>query len=162
MKNARRRTLSGLGALASWSALAAVPVVRAQQAAAAPAAATPASAAASAASATASAPAEPALPHFAVEIRTGPGWDTRRPPQEQALFREHSAHLRRLREEGHVMLGARYADKGLLVVAAADTAAVRALFDADPSMKAGTFVYELHPLSVFYGGCVQPARRRGG
>lgn len=155
MTNARRRTLSGLGALASWSALAAVPSARAQ-----PAPATPASTAASPAAA--SAPADPAPPTFAVEIRTGPGWDARKPPQEQALFREHSAHLRRLREEGHVLLGARYADKGLLVVTAADAAAARALFDADPSMKAGTFVFELHPLSVFYGGCVQPARRRSG
>ncbi len=157
MKNARRRALSGLGALASWSALATVPSARAQQSAA-----MPASAAATAAPAAASGPSEPALPHFAVEIRTGPTWDARKPPQEQALFREHSAHLRRLREEGHVLLGARYADKGLLVVAAADSGAARALFDADPSMKAGTFVYELHPLSVFYGGCVQPARRRSG
>jgi uncharacterized protein YciI len=97
---------------------------------------------------------------FAVEIRTGPGWDARKPPQEQAQFREHSAHLRRLRDAGHIVLGARYSDKGLLVVAAADVAAVRALFEADPSMQAGTFVFEVHPLAVFYGGCVQPPARR--
>jgi len=144
MKNPRRNTLAVLAALA-----ASAPTVRAQGA----------SPAAGAASATADAAA--ALPQFAVEIRTGPGWDPNKPPQEQAQFREHSAHLRRLRDEGHILLGARYSDKGLLVVAAADAAAVRALFDADPSMKAGTFVYALHPFSVFYGGCVQPRRRAG-
>ncbi len=145
MKTARRQTL------AAWAALAAsVPPARAQTAP--PAAAGPAASAPDAAA---------ALPQFAVEIRTGPGWDTNKPPQEQAQFREHSAHLRRLRDEGHILLGARYGDKGLLVVAAADAAAVRALFDADPSMKAGTFVYALHPFSVFYGGCVQPRRRSG-
>jgi len=144
MKSPRRDTLAVLAALA-----ASAPTVRAQGA----------SPAAGAASATADAAA--ALPQFAVEIRTGPGWDANKPPQEQAQFREHSAHLRRLRDEGHILLGARYADKGLLVVVAADAAAVRALFDADPSMKAGTFVYALHPFSVFYGGCVQPRRRAG-
>jgi uncharacterized protein YciI len=120
-----------------------------------------ASAAASAAASGAAPDAAEALPSFAVEIRTGPSWDAKKPPNEQALFREHSAHLRKLREEGRILLGARYSDKGLLVVSATDIAAVRALFDADPSIKAGTFAYEAHPLGVFYGGCVQAPRRRG-
>lgn len=151
MKPTRRQALSALSGVPTASALAAL------AAPASPARAqtgqTPPAAAASDAAA--------ALPQFAVEIRTGPSWDANKPAQEQALFREHSAHLRRLREEGHILLGARYADKGLLVVAAADATAVGALFDADPSMKAGTFVYALHPFSVFYGGCVQPRRRAG-
>jgi uncharacterized protein YciI len=108
-----------------------------------------------------SASAAESRPLFAAEIRTGPAWDAARPAQEQAHFREHSAHLRRLRDEGHLLVGARYADKGLLLVAAAGAAEAHALFDADPSIRAGVLRFELHPLAVFYGGCVTPARRRG-
>jgi len=153
MKPARRQAITTI------SAFTAVPTASALATLAA--SASPARAQTGQAPAPAASDAVTSLPHFAVEIRTGPGWDASKPPQEQAQFREHSAHLRRLREEGHILLGARYADKGLLVVAAADAAAVRALFDVDPSMKAGTFVYALHPFSVFYGGCVQPRRRTG-
>lgn len=154
MTRQRRRALAALG---PWAAsLAGV------LAAGAPAAARAQAAGQPAAGGSSPAPAVPEpRPLFAVEIRTGPAWDASKPPPAQALFREHSAHLRRLREEGQLLVGARYADKGMLWVAAADVAAARAMFEADPSIKAGTFVFELHPLAVFYGGCVQPAPRRG-
>lgn len=103
---------------------------------------------------------EPApLPLFAVEIRTGAKWDTTRPPQEQAFFREHSQNLRRLRDAGHLVMGARYGEVGLVVLAAADAAAARTMMDADPSIEAGTFRYELHPFNVFYGGTLAPRPR---
>ena len=35
--------------------------------------------------------AEAVMPLFAVEIKTGPAWDSTKPPHEQAYFREHSA-----------------------------------------------------------------------
>ena len=109
--------------------------------------------------AAASAPTLPDLPLFAVEIKTGPKWDPARPPPEQAFFREHSAHLRHLREAGHIRLGARYGDKGLIVLAAATIEEARGWIDADVSMQHGTFAYELHPFAVFYGGAVAPRRR---
>ncbi len=105
----------------------------------------------------ASAPATRLL--FAVEIKTGPAWVSSKPPQEQAFFREHSAHLRQLREAGVLVVGARYADKGLLVMAADSAAAARAAMEQDPSIRAGTFVFELHEFSVFYGGQLQPPPR---
>ena len=105
---------------------------------------------------TAAAAAAAELPLFAVEIKVGPKWDAQKPPQEQAYFREHSANLRRLRETGQLVLGARYGDKGLVVLAAASAAEAAALMDADPAMAAGTFVYELHPFNVFYAGTVRP------
>ncbi len=99
-------------------------------------------------------------PLFAVELRTGPQWDASRKPHEQAHFREHSANLKSMRDAGHVKVGARYADKGFLVVAAPSEAAVRALMDADPSVQAQVFAYDVHPFAVFYPGCVE-ARKRG-
>ena len=108
----------------------------------------------------ASAPAAAALPLFAVELRTGARWDHARPAHEQAQFREHSTNLKRLRDQGHIALGARYADKGFLVVTAASAAAARELMEADPSIQAQVFAFELHEFRVFYPGCVSAPVRR--
>ena len=97
---------------------------------------------------------------FAVEIKVGPKWDASKPPQEQAFFREHSANLRRLRDASQLVVGARYSDKGLIVISAADIASVKALMDQDPSFAAGTFVYEVHPMNVFYAGELKARVRR--
>jgi uncharacterized protein YciI len=110
-------------------------------------------------SSTAAAQEVPPLPLWAVEIKTGARWDAARPPQEQPFFREHSQNLNRLRAAGHLVMGARYGDKGLVVLAAASEADARTMMDADPSFKAETFRYELHPFSVFYGGSVAPRPR---
>lgn len=102
-------------------------------------------------------PAEPATqgPLFAVEIRIGPRWDAAKPAHEQAFFREHSANLRKLREAGQLAVGARYGDKGLVILSAATADAARVLMDADPAIAHGTFVYEVHEFRVFYPGTVQ-------
>lgn len=103
--------------------------------------------------------APPANKLFAVEFRVGPNWVADKPPGEQAHFRDHSANLRRLREEGILVLGARYSDKGLVVLSAPSESAARALIDEDPAVKYGIFIYELHPFLVFYGGTLSPPPR---
>jgi uncharacterized protein YciI len=109
--------------------------------------------------AAASAAAAPTLRWFAIELRTGPRWDTSKPPPEQAGFREHSAHLRTLRQQGHIAMGARYGDVGLIVVRAAAAAEARALFDADPTVQQQVFAITVHEMGVFYPGWVGPERR---
>lgn len=115
-------------------------------------------------SAVPAAPALPTLPEglqpFAVEFRTGPAWQQDKPAQEQAHFRAHSANLQRLRSAGLLVLGARLDERGFVVIAAADEAAARAEIDADPSVQAGVFRYQIAPLQVFYGGSLPAARRR--
>jgi uncharacterized protein YciI len=96
------------------------------------------------------------LPLFAVEIRVGSKWDSSKAPHEQALFREHSANLKRLRDAGHLIMGARYSDIGLIILAADSEASARAMIEADPSIAAGTFTYAVHPFSVFYSGNLRP------
>lgn len=112
----------------------------------------------------AAAPGLPSLPEglqpFAVEFRTGPAWQADKPPQEQAHFRAHSANLKRLRDAGLLVLGARLDERGFVVIAAVDEAAARAEVDADPSVQAGVFRYQIAPLQVFYGGSLPAARRR--
>ena len=98
-------------------------------------------------------------PLFAVEIRVGAKWDPTKPPNEQTYFREHSANLKRLRDAGTLVMGARYADKGLVLLAAQTEAEARSMMDEDPAIKAEVFRYELHPFNVFYGGTVTPKPR---
>ncbi|MBT9457409.1 MAG: hypothetical protein IV097_12385 [Burkholderiaceae bacterium] len=113
-----------------------------------------------AAQAPASAPlATPALNLYAVEIKTGPGWDNAKAPQEQLHFREHSANLKRLRDAGQLVLGARYADKGLVVLQAASAEEAHAMMRQDPAIQGQIFSYALHDFNVFYGGAVQAKRR---
>jgi hypothetical protein len=96
------------------------------------------------------------LPLFVVEIQVGRSWDQSKPASAQLRFKEHSANLKRLRDAGQLVMGARYSDKGLLVLAAASEAAARQELDADPSFKAATFQYQIYPLNVFYPGMVTP------
>lgn len=106
----------------------------------------------------AAAPSE--LPLFAVEITVGSKWDQSKRPQEQQFFREHSSNLKRLRDSGVLIMGARYSDKGLVVLAAQDEAHARTMMDEDPSIKAEVFKYQIHAFSVFYGGTVNAQARR--
>lgn len=96
---------------------------------------------------------------FAIEITTGPNWDATRQPSQQAHFRDHSAHLKKLRDEGRIKMGARYADKGFIVLEAADEAEARTLVEADPAMKGGTFKFSLAEMRVFYPGQVGAERK---
>ena len=102
---------------------------------------------------------EPELHLFAVEVRVGPNWDNAKAPGEQAFFSEHSANLKRHRDAGHIVMGARYSDIGLIIFSAASADAVKAMMDEDPSMAAGTFRYAVHAMNVFYPGLVQPGSR---
>ncbi len=99
---------------------------------------------------------------FAVEITVGPNWDGTKPAHEQAYFREHSRNLKRLRDSGALVMGARYADKGLVLIAASDDVKVRDMLEEDASIRAGIFRYQVHPFVVFYGGTLnaRPATAR--
>ena len=99
------------------------------------------------------APAAPS-PLYAAIFKTGPKWDAAKAPNEQAFFREHSANLAKLRAAGTIVMGARYADIGLVVVTATTEADARKLFEGDPSIAGGTFTIDVQRFSVFYPGFV--------
>jgi hypothetical protein len=104
------------------------------------------------------APAPPSAERFfAVEFRSGPNWDSAKPPGEQPFFKQHSESLKRLRGEGRIRLGGRYADKGFLIFAGASESEIRALIDSDVSVAHGTFVYDVNEFRLFYAGCVGAA-----
>ncbi|MCW8999995.1 MAG: YciI family protein, partial [Kangiellaceae bacterium] len=95
---------------------------------------------------------------FAVEIKVGSNWDKSKSPSEQRFFKEHSVNLQQLRKAGHIVMGARYSDIGLIIFSANSADEVKAFMEKDPSMSAGTFKYEVHPLNVFYPGMVGTKR----
>jgi uncharacterized protein YciI len=98
--------------------------------------------------ATASAQTAPAL--FVVHFETGPAWNQALAPAEQPAFKEHSANLNRLRKEGLIKFGARYGAFGMLFLKADSLDAAKAIVDADPGVRAGSFIYRVEALNVFY------------
>jgi uncharacterized protein YciI len=98
---------------------------------------------------------------FAVVFRTGPAWDSSKPPGEQKSFKDHSANIAALKTEGRLVLGGRYSDVGLILVRAADEAEARALITRDPAVAGGTFTAEVHAWRTFAAGCLEPAPAAG-
>ncbi len=96
---------------------------------------------------------------FAVELTRGAAWDNAKPANEQTGFAEHSANIRRLTESQALVIGARYGDKGLLVVKADDDAGARAHFSADPMIAKNVFRADVAVFSAFKHGCTSEPKR---
>jgi uncharacterized protein YciI len=87
---------------------------------------------------------------FVVHFETGPAWNKALAPAEQPAFKEHSANLNQLRKSGAITFGARYEQLGMIFLEAESIESAKAILDADPGVKAGTFIYRVAALSVFY------------
>lgn len=92
---------------------------------------------------------------FMIQFTTGPGWLAGKPFQDQPMAAEHSQNLRRLRELGMVVMGARYGSTGMIVLRASSEAAARSEIEKDPTIARGVFIYTVDELKPFYGGCVE-------
>jgi len=103
-------------------------------------------------------PAASAPTLFIVHLTRGPAWNRDRPAGEQAGFREHSQNLNRMRADGVLVVGARYkdstADKGMLLIRAANADAVQAQFATDPMVREKLFALDIAEFSPFYDGFV--------
>lgn len=87
---------------------------------------------------------------FIVHFETGPNWNKALAPKDQTGFEGHSANLKRLREEGVIVFGARYGELGMIIVSLETLDRAKALMDADPGVKSGIFSYRVESLRVFY------------
>jgi uncharacterized protein YciI len=92
---------------------------------------------------------------FIVTYTTGPAWDATKPTTEQSFFKEHSANLGKWRKEGVIKMGARYADKGMIVIRAASLEAAKVLINSDEGVANKLFGADIQRLSVFYDGCIE-------
>ncbi len=93
---------------------------------------------------------------FIAIFSLGPSWQAAKPAHEQAYFKEHSANLKKLRAEKKILVGARYSDKGVIIIAAANEQEARVLVEPDPMVANKVFNLELHQFNPFYKGCIDP------
>ena len=98
---------------------------------------------------------EPATTHWEMTtyyvgfLSKGATWTPDDTPEIRKLQEEHMANIRRLGEEGKLLLAGPFTDdgdlRGLFVFRASSMEEARALCDTDPAVKAGRLKVELHP-----------------
>ena len=83
---------------------------------------------------------------FLVIYRPGPAWLAGKPVWEQPL-KEHAKYMLSLYVKGSMKLAGPLTDNagGAVVLAVADESEAKAIVTEDPAVKAGIFVYEMHP-----------------
>jgi hypothetical protein len=92
---------------------------------------------------------------YIVTYTTGPAWDSDKEPNEQIFFKEHSANLSKLRKDGVIKAGARYAEKGIIIITAKSSLIAKEIIFNDPAVVNKLFVADVQKLNVFYDGCIE-------
>src|SRR5689334_21958599 len=92
---------------------------------------------------------------YLVTYSLGKAWDINKKPNEQNYFKEHSTDLSSWRKSGIIKLGARYADKGMIIITAKSISAARDLITTDVAVTNQLFFVDIQKLSPFYGGCIE-------
>ena len=98
---------------------------------------------------------KPAPQYFIAIFSLGPSWDKSKAANLQTGFKEHSENLKRLRTDKKISLGARYSDKGMVVVEANSDEDARAMFASDVMVQSKVFTLEVYPFKPFYKGCIE-------
>lgn len=92
---------------------------------------------------------------FIVIYTPGGNWDPAKQPQDQSFFNFHSKRLQNYRKEGMILLGARYSNKGMIIMPAENEDEIRKIVFADSAVIVKTFSAEVFPYNVFYDGCIK-------
>lgn len=92
---------------------------------------------------------------FIVTYSVGSLWDATRQPNEQLYFKEHSANLSKLRKEGVIKAGARFADKGMIVISVKSLTTAKEIILSDIAVVNKLFDADIQKLNVFYEGCLE-------
>jgi len=72
---------------------------------------------------------------------------------------DHSANLGKLRKEGVIKAGARYAEKGIIFIIASSLQAAREIIFADLAVANKLFNADVQKLNVFYDGCLEKPKK---
>jgi uncharacterized protein YciI len=91
---------------------------------------------------------------FIVHFTLGENWNKDKPANEQKYFKHHSENLRSLRAENRLLLGARYAEKGMIVIKAAGMIEARNFVARDSSVINQVFKIDVDEFKPFYDGCI--------
>ena len=92
---------------------------------------------------------------YIVTYTTGSAWDTSKKPGEQLHFKEHGTNLSSWRKAGTIKFGARYADKGMIVITASSLQAAKELINSDQAVANKLFNVDIQKLNPFYEGCIE-------
>ena len=92
---------------------------------------------------------------YIVTYTTGPAWDLALKPNEQVYFKEHSAFLGKLMKDGTVKLGARHAEKGMVIIHATSLQTARELILSDVAVANKLFQVDIQKFNVFFYGCLE-------
>jgi uncharacterized protein YciI len=88
-------------------------------------------------------------------LRRGPQWTAEATSAVEQLQREHLAHIRGMAATGKLVLAGPFTDggelRGIFVFKVDTLEEARALAEADPAVKAGRLVVEMHPWMVEKG-----------
>ena len=86
--------------------------------------------------------------HMAI-VKKGPNWTDAKNEQYQKVRQEHRAYVTSLMESGKAVVAGRFGDDtaivGILIFRAASADEAKTWVDADPAVKAGHHVNEMHP-----------------
>ena len=104
---------------------------------------------------TLSAHAQPKDSLYVVTYTAGSSWDVNKPPHEQPYFKAHSARLGQLRKDGVIKFGARYGEKGMIVISALTYSAAKEIVTTDDAVINNLFVTDVQRLNIFYDGCLE-------
>ena len=92
--------------------------------------------------------------YYMVFLKTGPN-RSQLPEEAKQIQAAHLAHLDKLYEDGKISLAGPFMDKGdirgIVVYNIEDESEVRRLAEADPAVKAGRLVVEIHPWFALSG-----------
>jgi hypothetical protein len=92
---------------------------------------------------------------FIVTYTVGSSWDVTKQPNEQTYFKEHSENLSKLRKQGIIKTGARYGDKGIIVIASKSMTMAKEIILTDVAVINKLFMADIQKLNVFYDGCLE-------
>jgi uncharacterized protein YciI len=85
-------------------------------------------------------------------LRRGPRWTSERTPEAAQIQEGHMAHINRTAETGKLVVAGPLTDdgqiRGILVYKVESAEEARALAEADPAVKAGRLVVDVHPWLV--------------
>ncbi|MEO7003079.1 MAG: YciI family protein [Ktedonobacterales bacterium] len=94
-------------------------------------------------------------------LRKGPTWSVEVTLELEHLQAQHVAHTRQLMESGATIAAGPVDDgsdiRGFSIYRTATLAQARALAEADPGVRAGRFIVELHPWLTPTGRLPEPA-----
>jgi|SRR5436190_6438945 len=82
-------------------------------------------------------------------LKKGPQWDSTKEVDRNSIFKRHFANVISLLDSGKAIVAGPFQDEsdlaGIYILRSASTEEAKTWVDADPAVKAGLLVFEMHP-----------------